>query len=475
MLFPEKLRQLRAASGLKQKEVAKRIGVDIPMYSRFEHGERRPKRATVVKLAKLFGADSNELVALWLAYAAINEIGTDHLADKALVYLREELGGDAEPQTAQAAPVEAPQPAAVEAPHPASKFHIEIPAIDKSRQNLVQQLGSNPFPQYHQGDALQMLTRVEDDSIDCIITSPPYWNLRRFNTDSISTDRVEEYVEQIVAVMAQLRRVLKPTGSLWLNMGDAFQNKEMLALPWRIALRMMDEQGWVLRNDVVWDKQNSSFDSSSIRLRNTHEFIFHFVKSEEFYYNDEELRIFFNHVADKKSKEGKTSSGVTGSKYRRNIVGATSLTAEEKKNALAELDKVVKMVNDGEIPDFRMFIREFEGQVMDSKSEKAKSINEKGYYFLLYNKHGIMPGDVWNIPAAISPVERYNVFPESLCHMMILATCPDSGIVLDPYCGLGTTCKVAYDLHRRSIGIDINPSYLQKAKETIRRQPLTLF
>ncbi len=70
MLFPEKLRQLRAKSGLKQKDIAKKIGVDIPMYSRFEHGERRPKRETVVKLAKIYGTDVEQLVALWLAFAA---------------------------------------------------------------------------------------------------------------------------------------------------------------------------------------------------------------------------------------------------------------------------------------------------------------------------------------------------------------------------------------------------------------------
>ena len=107
MLFPEKLRQLRAESGLKQKDIAKKIGVDIPMYSRFEHGERRPKRETVVKLAKIYGTDVDQLVALWLAFAALNEIGTDKLADKALVYLREELG---EAPVPTSVPTEAPAP-----------------------------------------------------------------------------------------------------------------------------------------------------------------------------------------------------------------------------------------------------------------------------------------------------------------------------------------------------------------------------
>lgn len=471
MLFPEKLRQLRAESGLKQKDIAKKIGVDIPMYSRFEHGERRPKREMVVKLAKIYNTDKDELIALWLAFAAINEIGTDKLADKALIYLREELGETPVSAPTEQVAVSAPVVEVKEQP----KFNIEIPTIDPAKQNIVKLLGNSPFPQYYNGDALKMLSRVEDDSIDCIVTSPPYWSLRRYGAESISTDNIEEFIEQIVAVMGQLYRVMKPSGSLWLNMADTYQNKALKGLPWRIALRMMDEQGWILRNDVVWDKQNSAFDSSADHLRNTHEFIFHFVKSDNFYYDDEELRLYFNNVAEKKAKEGKTSSGVTGMKYRRNVMGSTALSEEEKKNALTELDKVVAMVNGGEIPDFRMFIREFPNQVMDSKSEKAKSINEKGYYFLLYNKNGTMPGDVWNIAPANSPVERYNVFPESLCHLVILSTCPDGGIVLDPYCGLGTACKVAYDLHRRAIGIDVNEIYLAKAKEKIQQQPLSLF
>jgi len=74
MLFPERLRQLRTQSGMKQREVAQALGIDIPMYSRYEHGERRPKREQVVKIAKLFHADANELIALWLAFNAINEI-----------------------------------------------------------------------------------------------------------------------------------------------------------------------------------------------------------------------------------------------------------------------------------------------------------------------------------------------------------------------------------------------------------------
>ncbi len=472
MLFPERLRQLRESSGLKQREIAKRIGVDIPMYSRFEHGERRPKRELVLKLARIFNTNADELVALWLANSAINEIGNDKLAEKALIYLREELG-TSEPKQVSSLLCE---PAKVSAENQVkSQYHVAIPHVDATTRVLVKQLGDSPIPQYHEGTALQMLSKIEDESIDCVMTCPPYWSLRRFDTESLTAENEEQYVEEIIAVMHEIKRVLKPTGSLWLNMGDAYNSKSLQGLPWRVAIKMIDQQGWKLRNDVVWDKQNSGFDSSTDRMRNVHEFIFHFVKNDDFYYNDEELRQYFNHANKKRLKEGKTSSGVTGMRYRNNIMQSTALNEEEKKNAIKELDQVVDMVNCGEIPDFRMFLRENEGQKLDSKSEKAKSINEKGYYFLLYNKNGTMPGDVWSFVPEKSCIERYNVFPEVLCHLAIASTCPPNGIVLDPYCGTGTTCKVAFDLHRRSIGIDVNGAYLKIANAKVQQQPLTLF
>lgn len=467
MLFPEKLRALRKASGLKQREIAKRLGVDIPMYCRYEHGERRPRREQVVKLARLFKTDADDLIALWLATGTLAELGGDPLAARALHYAGEQLGFEPVPPVA---------PKEAEAAVPASPgMHIYTPQVDPAQCNVVKLLGQSPFPAYYEGDALQVLGRVEDESIDCVMTAPPYWCLRNYPNDHVGSDKVEQYLERIVAVMGQVKRVLKPTGSLWLNMGDAYNNKSLLCLPWRVVLRLVDEQGWILRNDVVWDKQNSSFDSAVDHLRNVHEMIFHLVKSDDFYYDDDELRTFFNRLAEKKMQAGKTSSGVTGARYRDNINKSQALTSLEKSSALAELDRVVEMVNSGEIPDFRMFLREQAGQLVKSKSEKARSINEKGYYFLLYNKHGVMPGDVWNILPEKSNIDRYNVFPEALCRLIVSATCPDFGIVLDPYCGTGTTCKVACDLHRRAIGIDIDGTYIKLARERTQQQSLSMF
>lgn len=463
MLFPERIRQLRQQSGLKQRDVARRIGVDVPMLSRYEHGERRPKREQVMKLARLLKTDPGELVALWLATGALDDIGHDRMADRAMLLLGQQLGVDLSPKPA----AEAPEPQA-----PAE------PAKPEPKRDIVSRLGQSPYPQYYEGQALEVLSHVETGSIDCVLTSPPYWSLRRYPTESITVQSVGEFTAGIVAVMAEVHRVLKPSGSLWLNMADAYMDKSLQGLPWRVVLQCIDQQGWTLRNDVVWDKQASAFDSSDDRLRCMHEYIFHLVKDgDQFYYDDESLRIAFNQVRGRSTQaaKGKTSSGVTGARYRENILASTSLSEQEKQNALADLDRAVEQVNNGEIPDFRMSLRSFEGQVIDSKSEKARAINEHGYYILRYNKNGGMPGDVWNIAADRSEIERYNTFPKALCQIIIQATCPDGGIVLDPYCGLGTTCKVAYDMHRRAIGIDVDGSYIKQARKRVQSQPLSMF
>lgn len=387
MLFSERIRTLRKEQGLLQRKLADAIGVDVPMYSRYEHGERHPKREHVVKLARLLNTDANELVALWLAEEAMNAIGHDKMSNRATELLLEQLGGS------QATEVSASiQPVVEQAHDPLQEIDptlIKAPEADAASRTVVARMGSNPLPYYIKGDARQVMATIEDESIDCIVTTPPYWNLKKYNTESIQAKTLDEYCDELLRVMAEAWRVLKPHGSLWLNLADVYDNRALQALPWRIAMRMMDLQGWTLRNDVVWNKPLGEYGSSLDHLRNVHEFMFHFVKSaENFYFAEAELRRY------------------------------------------------------------------------------AKQIGEKA---------NVMPGDVWSIEPEKSAIERYRVSPESLCLLPIVATCPRDGIVLDPYCGTGTTCKVAYDVNRRSIGIDINDDRLQRARGRVEQKSLSLF
>src|SRR5437660_5136922 len=112
--------------------------------------------------------------------------------------------------------------------------------------------GISPF--FIQGDSLQVLKYLPDDSIDFCMTSPPYWNKRQYSTSGIGLEEhFEEYISNLLQVFEQIKGLLKPIGSFWLNIGDSYLNKSLVGIPWRVALKMADEQGWILRNDVVWN------------------------------------------------------------------------------------------------------------------------------------------------------------------------------------------------------------------------------
>ena len=202
--------------------------------------------------------------------------------------------------------------------------------------------------------------------------------------------------------------MLKPEGSLWLNTADDTVDGFIQGLPWRLVLAMMDQQGWHLVNAVVWNKTTTSPQGSHDHLRKVHEYMFHLVKCDDFYYNDEDLRHTF-------------------------------------------------------------------ATIMRNSDKHSKNSRIKQQYKQLDNVQGIVPSDVWTIGVQRSGIAHYCVAPDMLYRLPIVATCPPKGIVLDPYCGTGTACKIAYSLDRRSIGIDINKDYVNQARSSTEQKPLSLF
>jgi len=325
-------------------------------------------------------------------------------------------------------------------------------------------------PLFILGDALSVLKSIPSESIDVCMTSPPYWKKRQYHNGGIGLEKDHrEYISALLEVFSEIKRVLKPTGSCWLNIGDTYHNKKLLGIPWRLAISMMDQQGWILRNDVIWNKVKGAPDNAKDRLRNIHEHVFHFVKAPKGYYYD--LDAIRSKPRKAKVINGAvvSATGVTGVRYKRQIELSTSLNEQEKREALKALDEILLKVKNGEIADFRMIIRG-QQRITHSDSEKvsgrAREIMEKGYYFLIYHSKGSKPSDVWDIlPEDTQKREKhFAAFPEDLCKIPILATCPPGGIVLDPFCGTGTTMTVAHKMNCKSIGIDVAHEYLEIAE-----------
>ena len=347
-----------------------------------------------------------------------------------------------------------------------------IATTDKIRSELEHYLaGSRLSPLFLLGEALGVLNAIPDETFDMVMTSPPYWGKREYDNGGIGLEtHYGEFIADLCAICAELKRVLKPTGSFWLNIGDSYEKKKLLGIPWRVAIKLTDEQGWILRNCVVWNKVKGGLDNTKDRLRNVHEEVFHFVKSSHGYYYDADA--IRNTPKTSKVVNGSvvSATGVSGIRYKRQIELSTELTEEEKRKAFAALEEMLGEVSNGDIADFRMIIRG-QQRTTHSNSQKvsgrAKELHDKGYYFLKYHPNGSKPSDVWDIIPEDTQKRKahFAPYPQDLCRIPILATCPPDGVVLDPFCGTGTTMLVASQLSRRSVGIDISDEYLHQAED----------
>ena len=342
--------------------------------------------------------------------------------------------------------------------------HAERP--NTARMAIAQHLAAETTsPLLLCGEALTILEETPASSIDFCMTSPPYWGQRDYGVAGIGLEESPEaYIENLIKVLAEVTRTLKSTGSLWLNLGDSYAAKGLAGIPWRVALRLMDDHGLILRNEVIWHKLKGGLDQSKDKLRNVHEHVFHFVKSKNYFYDADALR---SRPREAMSRTGKVTSatGVSGVRYRRQIELSTGLTLQQKSAATAALEAELEKVALGQISDFRMVIK---GSQRTTHSDgvkvsgRARELAEKGYYFLRYHPNGAKMGDVWDI----IPEDRkrihthYAAYPEELCRRPIACSCPVGGVVLDPFCGTGTTMHVAQSLGRRSIGIDLSPEYI---------------
>lgn len=317
------------------------------------------------------------------------------------------------------------------------------------------------------GDAVTILRNLPNECIDFVMTSPPYWGKREYENGGIGMEKdYRDFIKNLSIIFAEIKRMLKPEGSFWLNLGDTYNAKGLVGIPWRVVFELVDNQDWILRNSVIWNKLKGGMDNSKDRLGNVHENIFHFVKQAKGYFYDAD-------AIRSKPRESKivngaivSATGVSGVRYKRQIELSTALSDSEKTTALSALQEMLAAMEAGELSDFRMIIR---GQQRATHSDKekvsgrAKELREKGFYFLKYHPKGSKPFDVWDIlPEDTQRREaHFAPYPTDLCQIPLLATCPKDGIVLDPFCGTGTTLIAAQHLGLKSIGIDISRRYLE--------------
>lgn len=339
-----------------------------------------------------------------------------------------------------------------------------------AEQVRLYQQGSSLRPLFFEGDSLRVLRALPAGSFDCCMTSPPYWGQRQYAATGIGLEaNYRQYICDLLLICDEIKRVLKPAGSFWLNIGDSYDDKRLLGIPWRVAIELTDNHAWILRNDVIWNKVKGGPDNAIDKLRVVHEYVFHFVKQKAYFYDVDGIR---SNPKKTKIQNGAvvSATGVSGLRYKRQIELSTELSETEKHHAFAALNAILQELMEGKLADFRMIIR---GQQRATHSDaervsgRARELRERGFYFLKYHPKGSKPSDVWDIlPEDTQKREgHFAPYPEDLCKIPLLATCPQNGMVLDPFCGTGTTNLVAFQFGRKSVGIDVAGDYLQIARE----------
>jgi len=275
-----------------------------------------------------------------------------------------------------------------------------------------------------------------------IITSTPYWGLRNYNVDGqIGQEKSpEEYTETLRSVFSACKRVLKDSGTLWLNLGDTYMSgggpsrhhgysdpknkegrnidflepqsfehktikpKDLVGIPWRVALALQQD-GWYLRSDIIWHKPNAMPESVQDRPTRDHEYIFLLSKNKKYYYDADSIREPHTSLDDLKRRTNKM--------YSDNI----------SKGGTGE-------------------------QMLGRNREE------------FYHPKGRNKRTVWTIPTKPYPNSHFAVFPKDLVSLCVQAGCPEDGIVLDPFCGSGTTLEVAWEHNRHYVGIELNIDYI---------------
>lgn len=315
------------------------------------------------------------------------------------------------------------------------------------------------------GDALTRLSGLPTSSIDCVVTSPPYFRLRNYGHDQqLGLEaHVEQWVGQLRAVMAEAARVLVPTGTVWLNLGDAYSThpregaprKSLLLAPERLLLALSTD-GWIIRNKIVWAKTNTIPSSVKDRLSTTHEYIYLLSRQPKYFFDLDAIRLPHTSRPPKPRPDTKR----TPKSPRPDWLGPNS---------------------DGD--------------------SGLDALHRGGF---VGHPLGKNPGDVWALSVSGFRGAHFATYPEHLIERMLRAGCPEQrcmicrapwirpvrrlgqlatrlalhancacdaasepGLVLDPFIGSGTTAVVAERLHRDWLGIELSPEYVALAQKRL--------
>ena len=312
------------------------------------------------------------------------------------------------------------------------------------------------------GDSLEVLSKdFDEDSVDLVVTSPPYFSQRTYTNEGLGNeDTIEEYLVNILETFAQIVRVVKPTGNIVYNMGDKVMNGGLQLIPYHFALKAIAQFDLRLVNNITWAKINPTPHQFPRRLTFSTEPFFHFALSKDYFYN----RPAF--LSSSPSKRPKPSDRL-GSKYRE-LIETSKLSAEQKVSAHKALDEVIDDVHQGRIHSFRMKIQGIHAPAYGGQEGGRKIRLERDGFTIIRISGEKMKRDLIETTVETLPGNGHPaIFPVEVVRELIRLLCPPDGIVLDPYVGSGSTMVAAISENRHCIGIDISQYYCKQANRRI--------
>ncbi|MEM2175483.1 MAG: DNA methyltransferase [Candidatus Micrarchaeia archaeon] len=314
------------------------------------------------------------------------------------------------------------------------------------------------------GDAIEVLKTLPNDSVDLVITSPPYYKQREYGGIGIGNEQsVEEYIENLMKVFKECVRIIKDTGSIVFNIGDKYEKGSLLLVPYRFAIEALKREKVFLVNEITWVKVNPTPRQDPKKLVPSKEPFFIFAKSKNYYFNKNAFMDFLGNIRNKK----KLTSNDVGKKYFE-LIEKSNLSEQEKRKAKEELVKVIDELKTGKIESFRMKIRGIHAVPYGGQEGGRKIHIEKNGFTIIriYGnsiKRDIIESPVETIRGNIHPA----VYPEFVIQELLKLLTKEGDVVLDPFMGSGTTGVVAQKMKRKFIGIEINPDYCKYAEERI--------
>ena len=324
----------------------------------------------------------------------------------------------------------------------------------------------------HTGDARAVLASMPDNFADCIVTSPPYWAKRDYGVSGQygHEPNPASYVETLRDLFTEARRVLAADGTCWLNLGDSYSAgsasptglhayigshlagrqtpglgaKNLLGLPWRVALALQDD-GWIIRNAIVWHKPNAMPESVRDRLNCRHELIFLLVKSRHYWFDLDPIRT--PHATSDPTPRGTTR--------RRTALPGPPAGPRHPGDSRRRSNRPEGHSRPG------LKYSRHTRQVIAARRYGGGRSGRR-------HPNGRNPGDVWSIPTRPYRGPHFAAFPIEIPTRCIRAGCKPGGMVLDPFCGSGTTGLAALALGRRFTGIDLSPAFAELAAGRLR-------